>query len=117
MNEASRLLVGRHDFASFTGPAEWGTEREVYKAEVSGRGELVCFDMAANAFLNKQVRFTVGVLIRIGLGRLSVGGFREMMEAREPARAAPVAPAHGLCLMKVSYPEYKFSEGQLYEDA
>jgi len=117
MNEAGRLLVGKHDFASFTGPTERSTEREVYKAEVSGRGELVCFDMAANSFLNKQVRFTVGVLIRVGLGRLSVEGFREMMEAREPALAAPVAPAHGLCLMRVSYPENKFSEGQLYEDA
>ncbi len=116
MKEVCRLLVGKHDFASFTGPTRRWTEREVQRAEVDRYGDLVHFDIAANSFLNKQVRFTVGALIRVGQGRLSVDEFREMMQMRQPSSAAPVAPPHGLYLMRVVYPEGKFSEGQLHED-
>jgi tRNA pseudouridine38-40 synthase len=116
MNEACRVLVGTHDFASFTGPTRRTTEREVHKAEVDRHGELVYFDIAANSFLNKQVRFTVGALIRVGLGRMSAAEFGELMQSRQPSLAAPVAPPNGLCLMKVVYPENKLSEGQLNED-
>jgi len=112
MNEACQCLVGCHDFASFTGPTSRRTVREVYKAEVSREEELVFFDMVANAFLNKQVRCTVGSMIRVGLVRLTVEGFQEVMRAKRPGLAAPVAPPQGLYLMKVNYPENKFSEGQ-----
>jgi tRNA pseudouridine38-40 synthase len=92
------------------------TERSVSKAEVSGEGESVVFDMVADAFLPKQVRSTVGSLVRVGLGKLMVKKFREIIQAKRPGLAAPVAPAHGLCLMKVNYPEHKFGKGQIYED-
>ncbi len=116
MQEVCGLIVGTHDFASFTGPTRRWTEREVRKAEVGRQGRLVYFDIAANSFLNKQVRFMVGALTRVGTGRLSVDGFWEMMQAKTPGLAAPIAPPHGLYMMKVTYPEDKFSEGQLNED-
>ncbi len=103
MNEACQCLLGKHDFASFTGPTGRRTVREVYKAEISRQNELVFFDMVANSFLPKQVRSTMGALIRVGLRKLTLGGFTEILEARKPGLAAPVVPAHGLCLMIVNY--------------
>lgn len=117
MNEACRILLGRHDFASFTGPMKGkGTIRNVIKAEVSREGSLVFFDMAADAFLPKQVRSTVGALLKVGLGKLKVEEFGEILRARKPGLAAPIAPAHGLCLMRVSYPEHKFDKGKIHEN-
>ena len=109
MNQVCQCLVGSHDFASFTGPTNRRTVREVYKAEVSREGGLVVFDMVANSFLRKQVRCTMGVMIRVGLGRLTVEEFQEIMQAKTPGLAAPVVSPYGLCLMKVNYPESKFS--------
>ncbi len=109
MDEACRTLLGKHDFASFTGPMEGKrTVRNVIEAEVSREGNLVFFDMVADAFLPKQVRSTVGSLVKVGLGKLKVEGLSEILRAKKPGLAAPVAPACGLCLMKVNYPEQKF---------
>lgn len=117
MNAASGCLVGCHDFASFTGPTGRSTVREVHRAEVSRVGDRVYFDMVANAFLNRQVRCTVGTLIRVGLGRLGVEEFRDMIRAKKPGLASPAVPPHGLCLMRVNYQENKFSaKGQLDEN-
>jgi tRNA pseudouridine38-40 synthase len=109
MNEACRALLGKQDFASFTGPMKGKrTVRSVLKAEVFREGKSVFFDMVADSFLRKQVRCTVGSLVRVGLGKLTVEDFKKIIEAKKPALAAPVAPAHGLCLMKVNYPAHKF---------
>ena len=117
MNAACQALLGRQDFASFTGPMQGKrTVRNVSKAEVSREGETVFFDMVADSFLAKQVRSTVGSLVRVGLGKLTLEEFKEIIQAKRPGLAAPVAPAHGLCLIKVNYPEHKFGKGQTYEN-
>ena len=60
--------------------------------------------MVANAFLTHQVRNTVGLLIRVGLGKLGFEGFKQIMDAKKTGLAGPAAPAHGLYLIKVNYP-------------
>lgn len=118
MNEACRFLLGIQDLASFTGPMRGKrTVRRVLKAEVSRERELVFFDMVADSFLPKQVRSTAGCLVRVGLGKLKVEEFKGILEARKPGVAAPVAPALGLCLVKVNYPEHKLGKGQFYENS
>ncbi len=107
MNRASKALVGEHDFASFVGCIDEGiksTRRNVYKAKVEKDGGLDVFNMVANSFLPHQVRNTVGALIQVGLGKMSVDQFHGIMEARQPGLAAPTAPACGLFLMRVNYP-------------
>ncbi|HEX77281.1 MAG TPA: tRNA pseudouridine(38-40) synthase TruA [Dehalococcoidia bacterium] len=105
MNQACACLLGKHDFASFTSPegTAQGTVHTVYRAEVSRDGDTVTFDMEADSFLRHQVRLTVGSLIRVGLGKLSPGEFEGIVEAAQPGRAGPSAPAHGLCLRRVNY--------------
>lgn len=107
MNTACLTLIGRKDFASFATNIEKvviNTVRTVYKAEVRNEGELVIFNVVANAFLPHQVRNTVGCLIRVGRGKMSVDEFHSIIEARKPGLAGPTAPAHGLCLTQVNYP-------------
>lgn len=107
MNQACQALVGEHDFASFAGrngAAVKSMVRRVFRAEVARDGELVIFNIAANSFLLHQVRNTVGALIRVGQGKMTLDEFHSILEAREPALAGPTAPACGLCLDRVNYP-------------
>ena len=108
MNRACQALIGRHDFASFVASAETArqkrTVRDVYKAEIVRDGDMIVFDMVANSFLPHQVRNTIGSLIKVGQGRMTVEEFYSMVEARTPGLAGPTAPAEGLCLTRVNYP-------------
>ncbi len=108
MNEACRALVGRHDFASFVSSAETArrkrTVRDVFKAEVTRDGDMVVLEMVANSFLPHQVRNTAGTLIRVGQGKLTIDEFSDIVAAKTPGLAGPMAPAGGLCLVKVNYP-------------
>ncbi len=106
MAEAAAALVGRHDFASFTVDLA-GTgkspERTVYRAGVTRKGSLVFIDVVADSFLPHQVRRTAGALLRVGIGRMEVEAFKQLLEQKQPNLARPAAPARGLYLMKVNY--------------
>ncbi len=107
MNQVCGALIGKHDFTSFmssVGGEVKNAVKRVYRAEVSREGELVIFNMMANSFLPHQVRNTVGVLIRVGLGKMSGDEFYSIIEAKKPGLAGPTVPACGLCLMQVNYP-------------
>ena len=107
VNEACRVLVGEHDFASFASQMEVGrkgTVKNVYRAGVEREEELVVFDMVANSFLPHQVRNTIGVLLKVGSGRMNTGEVIDIMEARKPGLAGPTVPACGLFLERVNYP-------------
>jgi tRNA pseudouridine38-40 synthase len=108
MKQASQLLVGEHDFASFVTEISQSniksTVRIVFKVGVEKRRELVVFSVIANSFLPHQVRNTVGTLIRVGLGKISLKDFRTIMEEKKPGLAGLTVPAKGLFLMQVNYP-------------
>lgn len=107
MNQACQALIGEHDFASFVscnGAGIKSTIRRVHEAKTERSGELVVFNIVANSFLIHQVRNTVGALIKVGLGKMSVDDFNNITEARKHSLAGPTAPACGLCLMLVNYP-------------
>ena len=104
MNEAAGVLVGSHDFASFgRAPQGDNTVREVCLVQWAPEGPFVYFDIVANAFLYRMVRSQVGTLLLVGTGELSPDGFEEILRSADRSRASQVAPAHGLCLMKVNY--------------
>jgi tRNA pseudouridine38-40 synthase len=106
MNKACKFLEGDHDLASFaTDLGKLGsTVRNVYKAKVTKKGDLVTYNMIANSFLPHQVRNTVGLLVRVGSGKVGLDEFQQILEARALGLAGPTAPACGLCLTKVNYP-------------
>ena len=107
MNQACQAIIGKHDFASFATCIESrikSTIRHIYRAEIEKDGDLVIFNIVASSFLPHQVRNTVGALIKVGLGRMTVDEFRSIVEAKRPGLAGPTAPACGLCLMRINYP-------------
>jgi len=106
MNRACQMLVGEHDFASFTSSNEgWikSTVRRVYRAEIIEDGESAVFNIVASSFLPHQVRNTVGALVRVGLGRMSGDEFYSILKAKKLGLAWPTAPACGLYLHQVKY--------------
>ncbi len=103
---ASRCLVGTRDFATFGQPPQGeNSVRTVVRAEWVARYPFLTFDIAANAFLYRMVRSIVGTLVQVGLGQLTTGDFEASLRARDRGLVKRVAPAHGLCLMQVDYPE------------
>ena len=107
MDRACRAIIGGHDFASFAsgiGTENRSTLREIYRAEVTREGDLVVFDVVANAFVRHQIRSTAGCLVKIGMGRMSQDEFDSIIEEKRPGLAGPTLPACGLCLVRVEYP-------------
>lgn len=108
-NRAAESLIGEHDFASFAssnGVMIRSTVRRVFKARLEREGELVIFNIVANSYLTHQVRNTVGALIRVALGKMSADEFSSIIEAKKPGLAGPTAPACGLCLTRINYPNH-----------
>ncbi len=108
MNRACQALLGEHDLASFA--SDFGSEikstvRRVYRAEFSRKDDLVNFNIMASSFLPHQVRNTVGVLIRVGQSKMSVDEFSRIIDEKKIGLAGPTAPACGLCLIQVNYPQ------------
>jgi len=105
MQEACQVLEGKHDFASFATflGKILNTVRTVYEAKLRKKGELVIFHIAADSFLPHQVRNTIGLLIGLGLGKIGIADFRQIMETKTLGLAGPTAPAYGLYLTKVNY--------------
>jgi tRNA pseudouridine38-40 synthase len=114
MNEACQFIQGEHDFMSFASSLSLrakrsnlmgSTWRNVYEVETFQKGRLIIFRVVANSFLPHQVRNTVGLLIKLGLGKIDIRDFCDIMEAKSSGLAGPTAPACGLCLTQVNYPK------------
>jgi tRNA pseudouridine38-40 synthase len=106
MDSACKLLLGEHDFASFTPvleDAEKTTIRRMYEASVRREGDMVIVKLVASAFLTHQARNTVGALLRVGQGRMTQTEFQDIINLCEFGLAGPSAPACGLYLKKVYY--------------
>ena len=106
MNLAAKSLIGTHDlisFASNLGVALKSTSHCIYRSEFLRDGDFVVFSIEANSFLPHQVRNTVGSLIQVGLGKIDIEQFSEIIQARKIGLAGPAAPARGLFLVNVKY--------------
>jgi tRNA pseudouridine38-40 synthase len=105
MNEACQLMQGEHDFASFASSldAVSSTVRNVHEVGVKTEGDFAVFRTVANSFLPHQVRSTVGLLIKLGRGKIGIRDLHDIMEAKSPGLAGPLSPPCGLCLMNVKY--------------
>jgi len=107
MAEASKHLVGRHDFTSFRSSRcqAHNPVRTVDSIEWRRHGSLVAMQIRANAFLHHMVRNIVGSLIEVGLGRYDELWLKNVLAAKDRCQAGPTAPPCGLYLTEVQYPQ------------
>ena len=105
MVEAAAHLIGRHDYTSFrnAGSVETSPVRTVSRLDITRSGEYLAIDVEGDGFLYKMVRNLVGTLMMVGVGKLTPVEAGWILEQRDRRRAGPAAPAHGLCLVEVSY--------------
>lgn len=106
MHHTVGYLVGRRDFGAFV-PAHITESkiREIFRAACWRDGDLVCIELEANGFMRQMVRAIAGTLILVGLGRLTEHAFRQILASNDRNLAGETAPAHGLYLMRVLYPD------------
>ncbi len=107
MHQAAQSLVGEHDFSSFRA-AECQSPtpiRKLHHIRVTRLDEYVVIDVTANAFLHHMVRNIAGVLLAVGRGHQQVTWPATLLLARTRTHAGITAPAAGLYLIGVRYPE------------
>jgi tRNA pseudouridine38-40 synthase len=107
MQEASRYLLGEHDFTSFRA-AECQAKspvRELRALDVTRHGDMVHIHAHANAFLQHMVRNIAGVLMTVGVGEREPSWTKEVLEARDRRAGGVTAAPDGLYLREIEYPE------------
>ncbi|MFF4411643.1 tRNA pseudouridine(38-40) synthase TruA [Streptosporangium sp. NPDC001559] len=106
LNAAASALLGEHDFAAFCKKREGATTiRELQRLDWAREGDLLVATVVADAFCHSMVRALVGSLLPVGEGRLPVDWPGQVLSRAVRDSAVHVAPAHGLCLEEVRYPE------------
>ncbi|HEX3752559.1 MAG TPA: tRNA pseudouridine(38-40) synthase TruA [Streptosporangiaceae bacterium] len=111
MNAAAGLLLGEHDFAAFCRRREGATtvrrlRRLDWARDGANDGPGVAeATVVADAFCHNMVRAMVGALLAVGEGRREPDWPGQVLAAAVRDGAVHVAPAHGLCLAEVRYPD------------
>jgi tRNA pseudouridine38-40 synthase len=131
LQESARIFLGEHDFLSFaaTEPdastrsasasldedkedapsASSGTVRTLYSSawqeEPGEFGPLLVYRVRGNGFLHHMVRNLVGTMLDVGRGQLALEELPRILAARSRSAAGPTAPARGLFLHSVEYPQ------------
>lgn len=107
MHAAAQSLIGKHDFSTFRA-AECQAQsplRTLERLDVTRAGEEIHIRASARSFLHTQVRSMVGSLEHVGSGKWTLADFRAAFEACDRRCCGRVAPACGLYLASVDYPD------------
>ena len=107
MNEAASLLLIYSDFESFS---KIHTSVNNFRCKITEavwfeHGDLLIFKVQANRFLRGMVRALVGTLLNVGSGKILLQDFEAIILSKNRKNAGAQAPAEGLFLVEVGYPE------------
>lgn len=105
MRQAAELLLGEHDFKSFTSTKKGkkSTVRQIHRIEIDKRGDALTFTFEGNGFLHHMVRILVGTLLEVGKGERTPESMLQILEAKSRDAAGMLVPAKGLTLSNVFY--------------
>lgn len=111
MNRAAAMLYDVDDFTSFS-KLHTDTKNNLCRVTEAEWRQIDdtrwVFVITANRFLRNMVRAIVGTLLAVGRGRLSLEEFKEVIDSKDRCRAGDSAPARGLFLEHVEYPDHLF---------
>jgi tRNA pseudouridine38-40 synthase len=105
MDEAAKVLVGKHDFTSFraTNCQADSPLRTLNSLRVERQDEMIMIHCQARSFLHHQMRNFTGSLKRVGIGKWTATDLKAALDARDRRAAGETAPPEGLYLTSVSY--------------
>ena len=105
MDAAAKLIVGKQDFKSFasSGDKRKSSVRTVFSCDITSDGPWIYIDIEGDGFLYNMVRNITGTLADVGRGRWTPEYVSEIIEAKDRRKAGILAPAAGLCLMRIDY--------------
>ena len=106
MNDASQILVGRHDFSTFRAVACQSSSpvKTLDEISVVRQGDEINIRCDAPSFLQHQIRSFAGTLVEVGRGKWSADDLHNALVARDRRECGPVAPACGLYFASADYP-------------
>jgi tRNA pseudouridine38-40 synthase len=116
MRSGAKELLGTHDFKAFQtlGSIRKTTIRTIRCVDIHEQealaGTEVIVEIEADGFLYNMARNIVGALTELGKGRFHSTWIREVLESRQRAPEGQTAPARGLCLLRVDYPDRVFQD-------
>ena len=105
MKEASRYLIGEHDFSSFASSKSKKKShvRTIESIDIVEKNNMIEIYVKGDGFLYNMVRIIVGTLIDAGLRKINPTDVERILEAKNRNEASETAPAKGLYLFKVQY--------------
>ena len=105
MQAAALHLLGEHDFSVFRcSECQAKTPvKNLARLDITRQGEMILFDLTANAFLHHMVRNIVGCLVYIGSGKRPPQWMQEVLQSRKRSLAAPTFAPDGLYLRHITY--------------
>lgn len=115
MNKAASILLDYTDFECFS---KSNTDVKTYRCQLkkaiwTREKDKVIFTITADRFLRNMVRAIVGTLLEINDGKLTPEDIKIIVERKNRSNAGFSAPAKGLYLVLIKYPENsKFKDGQ-----
>jgi tRNA pseudouridine38-40 synthase len=112
LNEIAAMLKEHTDFQSFSkkNTQVFTYECAISKSEWTDAGNLLLYTVTGNRFLRGMVRGLVGTMLQAGRGRMSASAFRALIESRDASNTDFSAPAKGLILQAVAFPEEIFND-------
>jgi tRNA pseudouridine38-40 synthase len=112
MDEALCHLVGVRDIGSFVPARATGKRvRPIFAAGCDRTFDLIRITLEASGFMRQMVRAIVGTAIQVGRGSMTVEEFESVVSSGCRTVAGDTAPAHGLYLEKVTYPDRRDRTG------
>lgn len=107
MEEAAGRFVGSHNFAAFRASncVAKTTVRRIDSVKITCQGSRIIIDVTGGGFLKNMVRVMVGTLVDIAKGRFTPADIDRLLQGGDRKEAGSTAPACGLCLIEVVYPE------------
>lgn len=111
MRQGCQIFIGKHDFTNYfvEGTPVSSFVREIYECEIFEVPEselfpsYYVFRVVGNGFLKQMVRLMVGTIWRVGRGKVTLEELKESLSPVKKEKLAPVAPGHGLYLVRVKY--------------
>ena len=106
MREASKYLLGTHDFKGFSAvkdKSKKSTIRTINYINITEKDNIIKIEYNGNGFLLNMVRILSGTLIKVAKGEIEPIKVKELLEEKNRSKLAEKAPAKGLCMKEVKY--------------